>query len=507
MSRRLDVRVINRIVLLLICCLLTLFGCAEMIDSPAITGTQGSRLESTEAADVYTGEDNAQEAETQGRVLLAHPFSYQVDLTHDGRPELLTVDEYFVDGAVGLDVSVIKGNEVIWSAALEAQGEITGHAYFLCSIEGEDYLLVYRTYLEESSYRYAAEIFSLTVEGETVYKDNGMIAFDTADYEQFPLDGDELAGYAEWLNWYLDRSTLLCSHENGTYTYSTADKQLQYREEFAALFAGYTEIAGAPSIEEKVELVNEQLFAGWFGDEPDMNETLKVPDEFYEAAGRITDAAYTYMWMGKVTRADRELWFKAYRGKDLQIVRSEDSYTSPLSCNDVVYYRAGKEETVQEIAQYMVERLVAEMAVPSDRQSFEVTDYRILEQTVYDWESSLEEGWQTYLWESRGQELTIDDFLWEWLGYADEELGFVPLGENMWYFTPNGYFSFEGECLDGKTFDELATDPKLMVGGKISLVIEEDPRAMVFVLIKEGEVYRLQRAQAMEKIYQELISE
>ena len=509
MRSRLKMQIGKNLILPAIFILFALSGCSKVTQSPAQTEAHQTVPETSVPATVAVqptvSEKTTEAVETEERLILPNSFAYQVDLTHDERPELLVVDEYKEDETVGLGVSLTRGSETIWSDNLELLGGAARKAYFLCSVGSDDYLMVYRTYLEENSFKYIAEVFYVTDEGAITPIDNELLYVCTDSFEEYPLDSAAITKFSNWLNWYLSRSTLLCCNVNGEFTYSMTDRQVQYTEEFTELFALVEDYTGCDTITDKVERINEYLYQQWFGEVDPEGTALTVPEDFYEAAERIVEAARPNIWLGEELMADPEIWFLDYDGRKLQIIRSEDEYTTPLSCNDIIFYYASSDESLSDVANYVVERLVAEMTVEAENRSFVITDYRILSQELYDAESCLEECWQSYLWETRTSEMTVQEYLWSWLGYAADEYGFIPVGENMWYFCPNGRFSFDGECGDGKTMEDLSADPSAVVGGKVNFVVEDDPKAVQFVLIKNGSVYRMQRAEAMEELYPELL--
>ena len=507
MNGRIKSDIGEKLILLVIFCVLVFTGCSQVTQSPALTEAQQEVTETpapTAAVTASATEKTTEAAETEERFLIPYSFAYQVDLTHDERPELLVVDEYKADETVGLEVSLTQGDKVIWSDDLELLGGAARKAYFLCSVGSDDYLMVYRTYLAENSFRYIAEVFYVAEEGKITPIDNEILYVCTDSFEEYPLDSTAITKFSNWLNWYLSRSTLLCCNVNGEFSYSMTDKQVQYTEEFTELFSLVEDYTGCTTITDKVERINEYLYQQWFGEADPEGTALTVPEDFYESAERIVEAARANIWLGEELTADPEIWFEAYDGRKLQIICSEEEYTAPLSCNDIIFYQASQNESLEDVAKYMVERLVAEMTVPAEDRTFVITDYRILSQELNDVEAGLEECWRSYLWETGTTEKTVQEYLWSWLGYAADEYGFIPVGENMWYFCPNGRFSFDGECADGKTMADLCDDPAQVVGGKISFVVEEDPKAVQFILIKDGSVYRMQRAEAMEELYQEL---
>lgn len=238
-------------------------------------------------------------------------------------------------------------------------------------------------------------------------------------------------------------------------------------------------------------------------------EELYAPDGFYATAVKCMEAKRD-SWLGGILAAEKSLWFADYNGETLQILDGEYSqnaqwadgedfywYESPMYCDDIVYYRPSGEETVDEIAATMMEAIVDRMTEPSDVRPFTITKYRIVEKEITSTELALRDLWDDYHWRSlQGISDTGDwkEFLKEAVTYD----GRAPIGEDMWYFIPHGYAAFDGPGLLGMTMeDEISFWPEGVKDGMIPFQAQGGNVVFLFILIKDGDVYRLQRGQGM----------
>lgn len=111
-------------------------------------------------------------------------------------------------------------------------------------------------------------------------------------------------------------------------------------------------------------------------------------------------------------------------------------------------------------------------------------------------EITLQELWQGYRIQTllHGEIETWQDYL-KWAVTAD---GRAPVGEDTWYFIPRGYYAFDGVGLLGMTMeDEIQGWPEGYQDGMIPFQAQGGDSVFLFILMKQGDVYRLQRAQGM----------
>ena len=233
-----------------------------------------------------------------------------------------------------------------------------------------------------------------------------------------------------------------------------------------------------------------------------------APEGFYATAvKRMEESRDT--WMQGILAADKNLWFTAYNGDDLQVLDGDysymaqwpgvedgyDWYGSPMYCDDIVYYRPAEDETIEEIAAAMMEAMVERMTEPSEIRPFTITKYQIMEQNVKSTEEVLKDLWKQYRRNvSMDQAEPWKDYLKRAVTYD----GRAPIGEDMWCFIPYGYYAFEGMGILGTTMeDEINAWPEGVMDGMVTFQAQGSDDVFLFILMKEGDVYRLQRAQGM----------
>ncbi len=167
-----------------------------------------------------------------------------------------------------------------------------------------------------------------------------------------------------------------------------------------------------------------------------------------------------------------------------------------------MFYYADEEMAPEEVAAKMVEILVAEGNIESEERTFVIGTYRVLEPELMDKRDS----WNLCLndWSKAvpNVQANLRAYIPDWLLYRAEGAGFIPVGEDMWYFVPRGYYSFFGEC-NGKTMAQITDKiPEQIAGGKVPLVVEGNEENFIFVLMKQDNVYRLQSIKGMQKMFE-----
>lgn len=155
-------------------------------------------------------------------------------------------------------------------------------------------------------------------------------------------------------------------------------------------------------------------------------------------------------------------YFSEYNGEKLQRIESDqgDNY-SPAMCNDIIFYQAEEGETVDEVLVAMKTAIMEPLTVSSGERPFTVTGYDV----------------------------------------SSQEL--VELEENMWCLPVlEGKYKFDG--IDFVSMETLLQLEESDENGLVDFVREGSVSVFQFLLVKEGDVYRLQRLEEMCKIYPEL---
>ena len=156
-------------------------------------------------------------------------------------------------------------------------------------------------------------------------------------------------------------------------------------------------------------------------------------------------------------------WFAAYNGEKIHRIISEAPGTySPAMCSDIIFYEAEDGESMEEIIYKMIDAMIQPLTEESEDRPFTITAYRLEEQ-----------AYEVY----------------------DEKVQGVWLLQYL-----NGYYSYTGvDFVEMETV--MQEQPDLVQDGMVPFLRQGSEEAFVFVLMREGNVYRLQRAQDMEAYY------
>lgn len=459
-------------------------------DQAISEGMTSERVESTK--------DNTTEG-TQSEEF--HPLTYQVDLSHDEVPELLSLRTTGTGDSMRMELSVTQNDTVLWTGDLDLTDGMTRKSIFLCTVGGEDFLAFCRAYLEDESYRYVFEVFDLE-ENKVHYVDMEQIVFGVNAPGGYPIDAVETGRRANLMNWYLERGFLLCANELQTYSYSTQDTQQRYIESFAEVFAPAEDYSDCTTVQEKVErynLLHDEI------------EGIRVPEivkpaEFEAIVEELISELKTELWLGEELSETTWFWFKEYLNWAVQVIRTAGQVEAPLATKDVVYYFPKENPDMSEgqIAAEMLKTLLAEMTVKSDKRDFVINGYWVPAQRLSTAETGLNKCLEDWTLETGGSQ-EFRSYLRDWLLYRSQVEGFLPIADNMWYFVPEGYYSYEGTVGDLTMAEMMEASPEAVTGGMVPLLPEESEEKPMFVMMKYGNVYRLQSVDGMQITHDELL--
>ena len=150
------------------------------------------------------------------------------DINSDGQEEAFYLDKSRIDidsgDCVTLRVYDGDGNE-IWSEDA-GRPHVGWISLFLCTLDGEPYLLKYNPSMYQGDCTYVYTLFTLEGGTETVYQTN-TLEFDINGTKA--LDASGMVAFADEINELLQKSTLLLSSEGGVYSFgpSPADEFLE----------------------------------------------------------------------------------------------------------------------------------------------------------------------------------------------------------------------------------------------------------------------------------------
>ena len=479
---------INSIAVLVLC-LLLLTSCIP--DAGALLPTAESEVTAGQITDSVSDE------QTKPETPVFHPVTYQVDLSHDEIPEELVLTRTGIGGEGRMELTLTQEGKMLWSEGVDLERGMTKKAYYLCKVGGEDFLARYRSYLADGAYRYVFEVFDL--EGKQIhYVDYDNVFFGINAAGGYPVKTESLGAFSNRINSYMSKGFLLAANTEGSYTYSTLDVQKTEQEQFLEVFTPKSDYEDCKTIAQKVYRYNA------LHDEYDGNQmvTPVKPPGFNDAAEAMLLENAQHLTYGEMFSEDLESWFDDYNGWAIQVTRYHADYLSPLDSENAVFYYDDEEMTPEEIAAKMVEILVAEGNVESEEREFVIGTYRVLVPELMDKMDS----WNLCLKDWNKAEPNVQSniraYIRDWLLYRADGAGFIPVGEDMWYFVPKGYYSFSGEC-NGKTMTQIMKEiPEQTAGGKIPLVAEGEEN-YIFVLMKQDNVYRLQSIKGMQKMFEE----
>lgn len=148
-------------------------------------------------------------------------------------------------------------------------------------------------------------------------------------------------------------------------------------------------------------------------------------------------------------------YFNAYNGEKLQILKCKETDSgSPNYCNDIIFYRADENETIEDVLIAMKTVILESLMVPSDDRPFTVTNYDV----------TVEQPYQQ-----------IDMFAWQLPGLT-------------------GYYSYEGT--DMVDFETKQQEGVLDAEGRVPFFAQGSDEVFYFILLEQNGVYRLQREDA-----------
>lgn len=174
-------------------------------------------------------------------------------------------------------------------------------------------------------------------------------------------------------------------------------------------------------------------------------------------------------------------FFTGYNGEKIQRVISGDGNNySPARCNDVIFYRADAGETLEYVLAEMKEAILEPLTAPSTDRSFTVTSYNVDKQA------------QIYCLVPEPElpeELDVPQWIlkYEWIKAA-EEVWLLPFLE--------GYYCFEGTDLVSMN---VLLETEASQNGMVSFAAQGAEETFQFILMRQGDVYRLERAEKLEE--------
>lgn len=197
---------------------------------------------------------------------------------------------------------------------------------------------------------------------------------------------------------------------------------------------------------------------------PSVTESLKAEETVIPTLTATPETTITIAPISTVSPIPTETdFFADYNGEKIQRIVSErgDVYT-PSMCNDIIFYRADEGETLEEILLAMKTAIMEPLTIPSENRAYTVTAYDVSFQRTL-----------------------------------------VELEENMWCLPDlEGKYKFDG--VDFVAMEDRLEFEKPDENGLIDFLRQGSDALFQFILMKEGNVYRLQRLVRMCEMDPEL---
>ena len=225
--------------------------------------------------------------------------------------------------------------------------------------------------------------------------------------------------------------------------------------------------------------------------------------------------------LSEVLSLDKAVFFAGYDGSPAQTVEYEpvpellgEPENDTSMTGDVYYWRddsgtATPERAAAELVTVMLEHL---KSLPEDRRTFTITDYSVKDQTVYAWEDLPGEimSWRSFDYNGLSHDEAVMEVrkqLWSWYSqptpFAEFEYIFA-LGEDMWALDP--YFTFDYEGLINMYRREEMEAAGLIAPDGLCLEYQQgSPSIFDHILMRDGNVWRMQRAGALEEMFRETV--
>lgn len=197
-------------------------------------------------------------------------------------------------------------------------------------------------------------------------------------------------------------------------------------------------------------------------DETQGNETNNSDEVVQELPEWVPYSDLPYdeaKWLETVF-ADTTTYFADYNGETLHRIPEQDEFTDPASRGDIIYYKT-QETDMQTIINVMADSMIKPLMESSEERSYTITAYKFKEHTLHQ------------------------------------------VNDNVWLIDYiNGYYKFEGvDLVDMETLMEY--ESSLMdEEGYFPFQRDGSEGVFVYALVKNGDIYRLQRLDDMYTMYQ-----
>lgn len=221
-------------------------------------------------------------------------------------------------------------------------------------------------------------------------------------------------------------------------------------------------------LQEKIDFVKETEISAdtWENSVEEENNVMRLMNE--ESLRIISEKIETEelaIWIKTELGGNGFDWFSDYNGKKVQrILDAEGRVYSPSVSPDIIFYQAKESETLEAVAERMIESMISPLTEPIETRAYTIVEYTLGKQEL----------------------ISVSEKIWV-LPYI------------------NGYYSYDGiDLVAMETY--LEEEPLLEQDGLMPFQRQGSPLAFVYILMKEGDIYRLQRAVDMMSVSNSLMS-
>lgn len=191
---------------------------------------------------------------------------------------------------------------------------------------------------------------------------------------------------------------------------------------------------------------------GVLGQEPPQNSESQKPEtqEPESQPPIITEEEMLMAFVNSLTEEDINRLYASYNSETIQVIPSEEyKYADVRQRSDIIFHKTN-ETDIQKIAKTMLDAMIQPLMQPEEGRYYTITKYRLEEQPI----------------------VQINDHVW-------------------WIKIIQGYYAFDGNNI--VTFQEFIDSGVPVVDGMIKFYAEGGESSFFFLIIKDGDVYRLQR--------------
>lgn len=393
--------------------------------------------------------------------IIARKCTYDTtaDLNHDGYEDYIEVikikpaNQMLNENAHEVSfVQVYLGREIggyETSAAYISNNVGDSHSangtYLLTQKDGKDYLIYSIMYEQQgfASYTYKVMYFENN-QMVTIQSDAVEFCIDPWRHQYWdkPRRGDVIPKFKEGFEPWIENAIILASYDISTPRFiSTKSRVIPAYTYYDMVWERNSD----RSVEE---------FENAIGKEEWMRD-------LYFASG-LTNRSYERTRIEKISKGSFDKWYTQYDGSKLQRIDNYEKipnvkYSGSIPTNDeIIYYRAGEGEDVQDVVYKMIECMVKVRMIPSEDRTCTYIEYKIPEQKI------------------------------------------AQIAEHMW-FIPflNGYYAFTGTDLLTMKEYVMSGGTQVTEDGLIPFIAQGSDEQYFHILIEKDGVYRLQRLEKM----------